>query len=522
MAAPLGKLEFARRDEQGVECRNEPVRVSWNFADLASADAHSLSCRFSCSVRIADSPSDRRMFAEVFLTSQPTVTTQTLAEHFARVLRSTANAFASQSKAADVVGGGGAEEQKWIGALTQAARPVAFAAGLELLAPFQLEIDSPTFQQQRLDEISRARAEERAAGQVLHLQRASELLRQFQEMRRSAPDLSAGKLLEQISPSERGLMFQTLLLGTSKQNAATPLWAVSGGSLVRIDPNTTPPRTTLIPLPSNAGPLRSVQFATIAGQPSLLIGARTGVLIVRPESLPEGQIYSMPELDSQLGFNSVVATDEEIWASHGSAGIVVWKLDNLDRPVNVYAETATDSAGPGTRNLLSLDPLTFLYSLGGDLVMRDHASRQTIATPSTSPIISLIPTQRWIIIVHEDGTIAILDRASRTVTDHRRRSARLSAAAAMPWLGDMRLLLATDEGPIDCIGLDDSLVTEYLSPYRGLKILSATASLIAAVSPDRQRIIIWNSSDAQRPAGEIHITSMTRHRVADIEFDAQS
>jgi hypothetical protein len=89
----------------------------------------------------------------------------------------------------------------------------------------------------------------------------------------------------------------------------------------------------------------------------------------------------------------------------------------------------------------------------------------------------------------------------------------------MPWLGDVRLLLANDDGPVDCIGLDDALVSEYLSPYRGLKILTAAADLIAAVSPDRQRVIFWHSWDGQRPIGEVHVTGKVKHRVADVEFD---
>jgi hypothetical protein len=63
------------------------------------------------------------------------------------------------------------------------------------------------------------------------------------------------------------------------------------------------------------------------------------------------------------------------------------------------------------------------------------------------------------------------------------------------------------------------LTSEYLSPYRGLKILTATTDLIAAVSPDRQRIVLWNTWDGQRPIGEIHITAQTRHRIADLRFD---
>jgi hypothetical protein len=42
--------------------------------------------------------------------------------------------------------------------------------------------------------------------------------------------------------------------------------------------------------------------------------------------------------------------------------------------------------------------------------------------------------------------------------------------------------------------------------------------MVAAMSADRQRIIVWNSWDGRSPATEIHIPSITQHRVADITF----
>lgn len=172
----------------------------------------------------------------------------------------------------------------------------------------------------------------------------------------------------------------------------------------------------------------------------------------------------------------------------------------------------------GARNLIALDAGMLIYSVGNELIHRSGSDRTALPQQSKAEIIALISNEQSIIAVHQDGTIASMARASRQWIDVRKRSGRFSAAGAMPWLGDLRLLLASEDGPIDCIGLEDPVVTEYLSPYRGLKILAARSDLIAAVSPDRQRIVIWNTHDFQRPAGEVHITSLTRHRIADIEF----
>jgi hypothetical protein len=170
------------------------------------------------------------------------------------------------------------------------------------------------------------------------------------------------------------------------------------------------------------------------------------------------------------------------------------------------------------RNIQILDESRVIYSARSELVVLEGDSRTRLSPHDPSEIIAIIPTPKHMIAVHQSGTLVILDRLTRQIADVRRRGARLSAAGAIPWLGDIRLLLATEDGPVDCLGLDDPLVSEYLSAHRGVKMLSATATLIAAVSPDRQRIVLWNSWDGQRPVREIHVTAQTKHRVADIEF----
>jgi hypothetical protein len=251
----------------------------------------------------------------------------------------------------------------------------------------------------------------------------------------------------------------------------------------------------------------------------------------------------MTELESQLGFNRVITIGDEIWASHGEAGVVSWKVDQSmvvhrahpERAVAIEGRGAAASvvvsgsgsqlAAPaagraaGPRNLLALDESRLIYSVGGELVVRLGDSRNVIHA-GRSEIIAIVRSPQAAVAVHEDGSLVLVDAISTAVIDTRGRGTQLSAAGAMPWLGDVRLLLAEDHGPITCIGLDDPLVSEYLSPYRGLKVVTATDDLIAAVSPDRQRIILWHVWDGQRPVGEVHVTSRTRHRIADVEFIA--
>ncbi len=62
------------------------------------------------------------------------------------------------------------------------------------------------------------------------------------------------------------------------------------------------------------------------------------------------------------------------------------------------------------------------------------------------------------------------------------------------------------------------MITHYASSHRGVRVLCGSADRVAAVSADRQRVIVWNSWDGRQPAAEAYITALTRHRIADVEF----
>ncbi len=119
---------------------------------------------------------------------------------------------------------------------------------------------------------------------------------------------------------------------------------------------------------------------------------------------------------------------------------------------------------------------------------------------------------------HADGQICSWSAETWEITCRQRRSGNVLAAAALPWLGDVRLLLATETGGILCVGPDDEVLTQYSSPYQGLRIVAAVADKIAAVTSDRQRIMIWHSWDGKKPFLDLYLYGMAKHRIADISF----
>ncbi len=131
--------------------------------------------------------------------------------------------------------------------------------------------------EKKLAEFARARMAERAEGQMAHLKLAGKVLAKFKEMRESAPEVPAGVLLERLSPADRGSVLLTLLAGSAEKGERQTLWAVAGPNLLRIDARLNPAKVETIALPTNLGPLRSVQGGKIRGaKRSAGWGARRG------------------------------------------------------------------------------------------------------------------------------------------------------------------------------------------------------------------------------------------------------
>src|SRR5213075_1669837 len=149
--------------------------------------------------------------------------------HFQPALRAAMAQICGVRPAAELIG---SSNQQLNESLRAAAQRVAFSCGLEILPPFDLDVQSPSLERQRLESMQRTLAEQRAAGQMEHFQRATELLKQFESIRQAAPQLSPGEVLRQLGPADQGAMLQTLLLAAANEKRSEAAWAVAGPNLL--------------------------------------------------------------------------------------------------------------------------------------------------------------------------------------------------------------------------------------------------------------------------------------------------
>jgi hypothetical protein len=158
-----------------------------------------------------------------------------------------------------------------------------------------------------------------------------------------------------------------------------------------------------------------------------------------------------------------------------------------------------------------------LYSAGGNVFLADDQAK-VLPVSTGDAVVFIAVDAAHVLIVRAGGLVEQLDRQTFQRSAAAQRAGDVSSAGLLPWLGSTRLLLATADGPVQCVGTDDALVTQYVSPHRGLRAVAAAADLVAGVSADRQRLILWKSWDGRKPAAEVHLANVARHRVADVTF----
>jgi hypothetical protein len=131
-------------------------------------------------------------------------------------------------------------------------------------------------------------------------------------------------------------------------------------------------------------------------------------------------------------------------------------------------------------------------------------------------IVNVLHSGERLLVVHRDGIVATHSAATLEAEQEDKRCNEVTSAALLPWIGSARLLLATEERGLLCIGLDDELVSQYLAPYGGLRDIAAADDVVAGITSDRQRLLLWNTWSPRQPAGDLFIASLAKHRAADV------
>jgi hypothetical protein len=496
----LQESELARRAGGMIETRKTPLRLQWDFLDLATSDGQMIRARFSSAVGVLSEALEQKMLVETFLVSKDVATANQVKEHFSPSMRTALVNFCSRLTAEDVLSQSG--ELQLLQTLCDAAKAVAFSCGLEMLAGNSLELDCPAIRQQKT-------AQRRSVEQTERLHQTAGMFAEFQKIRASAPELSAGRILQQIGAFDQAELLRSMVESYANKFVwETNLVAVAGSDLIQMDLKSDQALPVIHSIPQDLGPLRSIRGGWTD---RMLVGARQGVWIfdLRLSGFYKLSIRSM---DLQLGFNAAASFGERIWATHGEAGLMSWDLEHPDAPTQ-HGDLHT------AKNLVKIGDHQMLFSSGGQIFLVDgDFSVKSISSPTSADVLAIFAEKDRVLAVHDDGMISIFDANHWEDIRQIRRGGRLTSAGILPWLGETRLLLGTETGNILCVSVDDEMVTQFASAHVSPRVIAACGKCVAALTVDRQKVVLWNSWDGRQPKSEVNLAALAKHRVADLVF----
>jgi hypothetical protein len=246
-------------------------------------------------------------------------------------------------------------------------------------------------------------------------------------------------------------------------------------------------------------------------------------MFIDPAKPGEVRIHGDPAATSQLGFSRAVLWHGEIWACHSEAGVVAWKWGAGHGPM--CALRPVDLGGTGARNVQVLDESQLVLSIGSRLVVLvrknvEEGGLPVVVRPiepaAGAEAVAVLVDGKRVTVVLRDGRMQLRESESLGLVREQRPCGMVMAACLLPWLGSVRVLLATDDGPVMCVGWEDDVVTQYQSVYPGLRAVEAGADVVVGLTGDRQRVVLWNSWNGRGPTGEVYVPAVAKHRGADV------
>lgn len=535
---PTGELLFS---QTAADVR-VAIPEGW-VAATTEGDAVRVEVRLT--VRAPNGEDDRRAFRQMLMQGRSVVMPSDVATACLGRLEGAVRGLSAGGGEAWLGG-----DESLVGPIRRAVAATAYVCGLEVMGEIAVVAEVPAYTLRRAEQRRREALSEAESRRMQSARQAAGLLQELRETQQTAADL-----LSRMTPEEG----QAVLLAALGNEGAdggqgAALWCVAGGSLVGVrlgaragevaDP-------VVLPLPGKMGPARSV-FAT-GGE--LLIGARDGVWRVdRPAGNAMALAGVMELTDGPMavehGFSVVARGGDVIYAAHRQRGLVWWEPGSgwLPRgairpePVGVPGMAPAARKGPpplpgvGAVSVQATNAgvgaempragvFSALWALqdGGGVVaasdrlerIRPDGSREHLGL-LTCRCLLLAEADGLLAGVGEDGVVRLYDPVTIRAVGEVGVGEAVTSAGTFGWAGGTRLLCATQSGGMVAVGVADPVVLRYASAHRGLREVAGGGGMVAAVSPDRMRLVIWHAWEPRRPAAEVHVGALVRGRIADV------
>lgn len=524
--APSGEAPRLSADERLTLVRNRPIAIAVNDADLVSRCGHGIEAAAEILVRWDTREDDLAALRRSLLHTN-TLTLEALTRAVADGGALAAlQAFVRERNAESLIGPDVREE--FLDQLRQneAARRFAFEAGLTIERVARLDLNSASFARERsarqeaqwrVQRIQAREMVEQAA--VAATKRRLDDLAGVMEKLKSAsagdPNLRWHDLLPTLAPAERGRLLENLWRLTPDRHTTTAIVAVAGPQLVWLEPSAPERIARRAGVPEEFGGLRCVDACPRRGW--LLVGAASGVWALDAEGGEVVARFAVPGSPApRTGFNTVLAADDRLYATHSRLGAWCWPLSSPDdaRPLL----EPHDGVPRSIRCVTDLGDGRIGFAADDCLHAYDPRTGELAALGTADDTIhSLAVLETSAYVGTESGRVMQLDlRGPEDWWQVHRARGSVESIIARRW-NDLRELVIP-AGPDGALALypDETITARVLETPVPIRRIWATDDMLVALNENRDRLIVLGSLAPDRRGREAPLARLTGHTVQDV------
>jgi type IV secretory pathway TrbD component len=500
----------ARKTIDDLLLNEDAARFTCSWEDLRSLDNQQIRIEWSAQVVCVDSPADRALLTERFFSASdvreitPTHVGRFLTGEVATAIKRYVLAQTSDHLI------DGSLDLPLSELLSEQCRKAAFAAGMAILPPFTLKIDSPSLE--RLHKLSQVQERLDAITQT-QTSRATTIAELTRRLRDAG---SNPRALEGIQLSDPLDLYRAAGVADGSWSSATPsLQVTTGATLTAFNPQ----RPTISPPSdkslSDVGPIRSIRPTRFRGNDVVALGAREGIALVNPATLERLASFRHSGA-SEFGFNAagVLEEDGRLIATHSDYGTLAW---DLARP----GDAKVLSTG-ASRSLIVLSSKLAVFAEVNVLkwIAAGREPEQGVAGTSMIVEVAELP-DKLLAIAYADRSIAIVDANAGPKAEPINRVRMLAPIVSLCGLdvcGLPRVLATMTDGTLRAIDPFTGEVVSVGPANYAARAVRTRPGWIALLGADRTRVGLIDLMNPGALASEIHVTASLGNRVADLWF----
>ncbi|HKQ47894.1 MAG TPA: hypothetical protein VJZ71_07495 [Phycisphaerae bacterium] len=520
------------REIEAADCRKllfvrtTPFMLNYELGALTSQDNFAIRVSVGLSVCAGNDRLDMVAFQKNLMAGIETLTADRLRHFCEPLVRRTVERFVKQRPAADLLStdAAGAFDD----GLAEEFQSLAFESGLSLASAARFAAHSTdyvetqslrkaaTTRQERLEQQKQQRERDRQS-QVEHLAHLSSTLEQLGALAAKSPGTAVVDLIKTFSPAERGGLYQALLSRGSAATQTSAVLIVAGDELISLDPQAPDQPLQRQPLAPSLGPLRSVR---VCNDGTRLVGARTGVHVLKEGSQDVESLAFAPSRELRGGVNAATLAGDHLFATHSEVGLIRWKLGEprqVDMPLAdrlAVCKSVRDVQTDATRRI-------WLAADREVLALAPESCEGLMSLTAPANVTALLVAEETIIAGLADGRIARwLFGAFDTAETIRPACGR--AVESLAWLpggGAPRVVVGDRQPHLEMLVLGDAFSIEYRCG-QPIRWGYAAADWIVGVNDRRDQLILWRPDMPQEPERVVNIGQLCGHSIQDVALMA--